>query len=104
MFIAYDNALDLIRSLRPVLAQLQRYDADAAKQLVRAGNSILNNLGEGRRRHGKDCRRFYRMAHGSAGEIQAILDSADAWGWTVETQKARALLDRELALLWGLCR
>ena len=44
------------------------------------------------------------MAQGSAGEILAALDTADAWGWKVETTEARKLLDRELALLWGLCR
>jgi len=44
------------------------------------------------------------MAHGSAGEILGALDLADAWGWPVESAQARALLDRELALLWGLTR
>ena len=42
------------------------------------------------------------MAHGSAGELLAALDVADAWGWEVECTHARAVLDRELALLWGL--
>jgi hypothetical protein len=44
------------------------------------------------------------MAHGSAGEIRGALDLADAWGWQVESVHARALLDRELGLLWGLTR
>jgi hypothetical protein len=44
------------------------------------------------------------MAHGSAGEIPAALDVAEAWGWQIESTQARALLDRELALLWGLTR
>ena len=44
------------------------------------------------------------MAHGSAGEIRGALDLADAWGWQVESAQARALLDRELGLLWGLTR
>jgi hypothetical protein len=44
------------------------------------------------------------MAHGSAGEIRGALDVADAWGWQVESAQARVLLDRELALLWGLTR
>jgi hypothetical protein len=42
------------------------------------------------------------MAHGSAGEIRGALDLADAWGWQIESKQARALLDRELGLLWGL--
>jgi hypothetical protein len=32
--------------------------------------------------------------------IQGVL--ADAWGWNVDSSQARAILDRELALLWGL--
>jgi hypothetical protein len=44
------------------------------------------------------------MAHGSAGEIRGALDLAEAWGWPIESERARELLDRELALLWGLSR
>lgn len=104
MLAAYTNALELIRSLRSVVVQLKSDDADAADQVIRAGTSITLNIGEGSRRTGKDRKRFYRMAQGSAGEILAALDTADAWGWRVESTQARALLDRELALLWGLCR
>ena len=56
------------------------------------------------RRHGRDPRRFFDMAHGSAGEIRGALDVAEAWGWPVDCAKARALLDRELGLLYGLTR
>src|SRR5262245_42195683 len=104
MLVAYDVALDLIRSLRPVVAQLRKYSADAADQVERAASSIVLNLAEGGRRHGRDPRRFFDMAHGSAGEIRGALDLADAWGWQVDTAQARALLDRELGLLWGLTR
>ena len=71
---------------------------------MRAGTSVTHNISEGSRRTGKDRKRFYRMAQGSAGEILAALDTAEAWGWRVETTKARVLVDRQLALLWGLCR
>jgi four helix bundle protein len=104
MFVAYDVALDLIRALRPVVTQLRTYSPDAADQIERAGSSIVLNLAEGARRHGRDPRRFFAMAHGSAGEIRGALDLADAWGWQVESAQARLLLDRELGLLWGLTR
>ena len=104
MLVAYTVALDLIRSLRTVVEQLRTYSADSADQVVRAGTSITHNIGEGSRRGGKDPKRFYRMAQGSAGEILVALDTADAWGWKVDTAAARKLLDRELALLYGLCR
>jgi four helix bundle protein len=104
MLVAYEVALDLVRALRPVVGQLRNFSAEAADQVERAASSIVLNLAEGDRRHGRDPRRFFAMAHGSAGEILGALDLADAWGWQVETQQARALLDRELGLLWGLTR
>jgi four helix bundle protein len=104
MLVAYDVALDLIRALRPVVAELRRYSSEAADQVERAASSIVLNLAEGDRRRGRDPRRFWDMAHGSAGEIRGALDLADAWGWQVDSAQARALLDRELRLLWGLTR
>ena len=94
----------LVRALRPVVAQLRSYSAEAADQVERAASSIVLNLAEGCRRHGRDPRRFWDIAHGSASEIRGALDLADAWGWQVDSTQARALLDRELGLLWGLTR
>ncbi len=104
MLVAYTVALDLIRSLRPVVEQLRSYSVDSADQVVRAGTSITHNIAEGSRRSGKDPKRFYRMAQGSAAEILAALDTADAWGWKVDTAEPRRLVDRQLRLLYGLCR
>jgi four helix bundle protein len=101
MLIAYEVALDLVRALRPVVAQLRSYSPEAADQVERAASSIVLNLAEGDRRHGRDPRRFWDIAHGSAGEIRGALDLADAWGWQIESAQARALLDRELGLLMG---
>lgn len=104
MFHAYTNALELIRALAPVVQQLKNYDPNIADQVVRAATSVTLNISEGARRSGRDRRRFYVMARGSAGEIRGALDTADAWGWSVDATRAREILDRELALLWGLCR
>src|ERR1041384_6360521 len=104
MLIAYTVALDLIRALRPVVMQLRKYSADAADQVERAASSIVHNLPEGDRRSGRDPKRFYDIAHGSASEIRGALDVAEAWGWQVDGEQARVLLDRELALLWGVTR
>jgi four helix bundle protein len=101
-FVAYEVALDLIRSLRPIVEQLRANSSDLATQIERAGSSLVLNIGEGNRRAGKDRRRFFVMAQGSASEIKAALDVADAWGWAVDASAARAVLDRELGLLWGL--
>jgi hypothetical protein len=63
--------------------RLRKYSSDAADQVERAAS-------------GRDPRRFWDMAHGSAGEIRGALDLADAWGWQVDHAQARVLLDREL--------
>ena len=101
-FVAYEVALDLVRSLRPILQSLRAHSSDLADQIERAGTSLVLNIGEGNRRAGKDRRRFLVYAQGSASDIRAGLDVADAWGWPVEMSAARALADRELGLLWGL--
>jgi four helix bundle protein len=104
MLVAYTVALDLIRALRPIVGELRKYSAEAADQVERAASGVVHNLAEGARRHGRDPRRFFDMAHGSANEIRGALDVADAWGWQIDSTQARALLDRELALLYGLTR
>ncbi len=103
-FAAYTNALELIRALVPILEQFRARSADLAKQLEQAASSIVQNVAEGARRHGRDPRRFYSMANGSANEVRSLLDLAEAWGWAIDDRSARALLDRELGLLWGLTR
>ena len=104
MLVAYTVALDLVRALRPVVAELRQWSADAANQIERAANSVVLNIAEGDRRSGRDPKRFFAIAHGSAGEIRGALDLAQAWGWPVDCERARALLDREIGLLWGLTR
>lgn len=102
MFIAYDISLQLIRNLRPIVPVIKKHDRDLADQLRRAATSVSLNLGEGRRRTAGDQRRHYETAHGSAGEVLTALDVADAWGYVVDHEVARQLLDRLLAMLWRL--
>ena len=102
MFVAYEVSLDLIRELRTIVPAIKKHDRDLADQLKRAASSVCLNLGEGRRREAGDKRRGYEIAHGSAGEVLTALEVADAWGYVVDGTKARAILDRLLALLWRL--
>jgi four helix bundle protein len=86
-FVVYNVALELVRALRPIVAELRTHSSNIADQIERAGTSLVLNLGEGNRRAGKDRRRFFVMAQGSdASEILAALDVADAWGWIVDAQ------------------
>jgi four helix bundle protein len=106
MLIAQDVASQLIKSLRVPLETIVSRDGALADQLRRAGSSVLLNIVEGHRRVGKDRAHHYRIAAGSAAEVAAALEIAAAWGYIPDEQlvEPRALVDRELALLWGLTR
>jgi four helix bundle protein len=103
---AYLVALELIRSLRPVLDLIDRKDKDLAKQGRRAASSTALNIKEGGRRQGRDRRYHFTVAAGSADELRGCLEVAEAWGYLEASAiaTALALLDRELAMLHGLTR
>ena len=102
--IAETVSLQLIEELRGVVARIQRNDGDLARQIRKAASSVGLNVGEGERRRGKDRLHSFRIAAGSAREVQVALRVARAWGYVGDDHIAPAmrLLDRELALLWGL--
>ena len=102
MLEAYVVSKQLIETLAPIVPVIARHDRDLAAQLTRAASSVLLNIGEGERRAGGDRRRFFQIASGSASEVRAVLDAAQAWGWVLDDKEARSHLDRVLALLWGL--
>ena len=102
MFIAHDVSLELIRELRTLMPAIQRFDRDLASQLRTAATSVTLNLSEGQRSGGGNQRRHYELAHGSANEVKGALAVGEAWGWIEDPARARAILDRLLALLWRL--
>ena len=101
-FHAYDAALGVVSALRPVLGQLMKQDRALADQLRRAGSSVALNIAEGNRRTGQDRLQFFRIAAGSAAEVRAALEVAQAWGSIDTAQVAEAEIDRVLAMLWRL--
>ena len=86
--------------LEPVNAR----DPDLARQLRRAASSVPLNLREGRRRSGKDRAHHFRIAAGSADEVVACLQVAQAWGYAAPelVGPALATCDRILAMTWRL--
>src|SRR5690349_13574033 len=104
--VAYEVALEVIRSLRGVVVVIRRHDGRLAQQIVASASSIAANVAEASRRVGKDRRYLLNVAAGSANETRAHLQVAMAWGWLQAKDIARpmAILDRELRLLWGLTR
>lgn len=102
MLIAYEVALELIRKLRPIVEQVRFHNNECAQQLHDAASNCVHNLGEGQRKRDGNKRLAYERAHGEAREVLAALDVAAAWGWCIDDREARAVLDRLLALCWGL--
>ena len=106
MLVAQSITNDLIRSLRPVVAQLRIHSPNLADQIGRAATSVALNLAESLRRTGRDQKRVYRIAAAEAQEVKAALETAAAWGYLDDAVLAapRALADRVGALTYGLAR
>ncbi|MBI5478906.1 MAG: four helix bundle protein [Deltaproteobacteria bacterium] len=103
-FDALEIAIQLAAALREPLAELRRHDRDLADQARRAAGSVALNVAEAARREGRDRHHLWRVAAGSAAEVRAALALGEAWGYLGAAALAapRALLDRELAMLWRL--
>ena len=100
----YLVSLELIAGVRPLVDRITRCDRNLADQLKRAASSVALNIAEGTEVVGGNQRVRYRAALGSATEIGAALDVAEAWGYvTVEqAEPARNALDRTRAMLHRL--
>jgi len=103
-FEVFEVSLTLVRAAGPVLVAIGRRDRALATQLRRALSSVALNVAEGRRRAGQDRLHLWRVAAGSANEVCAGLQVADAWGYVGGARLAElfALCDRVLAMLWRL--
>ena len=103
-FDALEIACELATALRTPLETLRKYDKSLEDQIRRAATSVALNVGEGRRRAGRDQGHLFRIAAGSAAEVATALRIALAWGYLAEADlgPARALLAREEAMLWRL--
>jgi four helix bundle protein len=103
-FVALEVSVQLISSLKQPMEILQRWDRHLTGQVRKAANSVSLNLGEGRRRGGRDRLQHFRIAAGSASEVHTALRVALAWGYFEAEAVAESLrhLDRLQGLLWGL--
>ena len=103
-FEAYEVALEMNRCLSKLVPKIRTKNPSLAVQIEKAGPSVPLNLREGRRRIGKDRMHLWRTAAGSADEIHACLDVAEAWDYLTsdEIQQTLALTDRVLAMTWRM--
>ena len=92
-FDALAVTLEIVRLLPRKLP-----DAGLLDQMRRAAASIAENLAEGRGRLGRERAQLWRYAFGSAEELEATLQVAEAFGYLESDAIAEvlALLDRLL--------
>ncbi len=84
MLRIYAVVLELIRSLVPLVREIERHDADLARQLRRAMSSVPLNIAEGSYSRGKNRVVRYHTALGSTREVLACLETAAAFGYIAQ--------------------
>ncbi len=105
MLRVYPVILEVLRGIRSHLVQIERRDADLARQLRRASASVALNVAEGMYSRGKNREARYHSALGSAREAQAALEVACAFGYIGELEpELRAQLREVLGTLVKLAR
>ena len=98
MLDIYNVVLDVIAALGSVLTQIERRDADLARQARRAVASVALNIAEGAGARGKNRGLRYETALGSARETMACLQVARAFKYVPDID---AQLDDRLRKVIG---
>ena len=105
MLHIYRDVLDHLRDLRGPIATIQRHDRDLARQLRRAAASVLLNLAEGAGLRAGHARERFGTSLGSAMEVRACFDAAEALGYFPGLAGPEAdRTDKIIATLWRLAR
>ncbi len=103
-FIVYDQTLQTLGMLKPLIDQVGTHDRSLADQLRRAGQSMCLNIAEGRSARGRNEVAKFQVALSECREARAALQIAAAWGYIEDPAllKADAALDQVAAMLWVL--
>ena len=100
MLRIYSDMLGAIVAMRPLIAAIERRDADLGRQLRRAASSVTLNVAEGSGSSGGVRNARYRTALGSARETVACLDTAEAFGYIASTpREVAATMNRIIGTL-----
>jgi four helix bundle protein len=100
MLRIYPILLELVRSLRPLVRELERHDPDLAKQCKRALSSAPLNMAEGSYSRGKNRGARYHNALGSLREVLACFEVAAALRYVPEVEpELRRRFDHVLGTL-----
>src|SRR4029453_9556529 len=101
----YSIAIQMIREVQPLIERIKTRDSNLADQLRRAATSIPLNVHEGAYSRGGNGRARFHTALGSAAEVRACLDVAEALGYVQPVDPALAApLGRIIATLHRLSR
>ena len=92
MLRIYSVVLVMIAEVAGIAEQIERRDADLARQMRRAASSVALNTAEGMGNTGGHKRQRYQTALGSAREVMACVDVAKAMRYIGEIDAA--VLDR----------
>jgi len=105
-FKCYQISLDGARGVRPLIRRIEACDVDLARQLRRCLSSVPLNIAEGSRSRGKNVQARYSTAMGSAREVIACLEVAEALGYLNEADLPTVVdrFDHVIAILFKLCR
>jgi len=104
--IAETVALEMIDAIKPLIDRMAHHDKALAGQLKRSASSVALNIGEALYSRGGNRQARFQDAMGSANEARLTLKVAVAWGYVGKESatKVDRLLDRTVALLWGLTK
>ncbi len=100
MLKIYPVLLELVRVLAPMVRELERRDADLARQCRRALASAPLNVAEGMYSRGRNRAARYHTALGSLREVQACFEVGVALGYVKELEpEVRGRFDHVLGTL-----
>jgi four helix bundle protein len=101
----YQAAVQMNRQVAGLVGVLERKDRDLLRQLKRAARSVALNIAEGLGNAAGNRELRLQTALGSAREVMACLDVADAWGYLGPEHKALTVrVDGVVARLFKLVR
>ncbi|MRG97250.1 four helix bundle protein [Polyangium spumosum] len=101
----YGVAIEMLRVLRPVMERIATKDPNLGDQMRRAATSVPLNLSEGAYSQGRNERARWHTAMGSAAEVRACLDVAEALGYVDNVdEELRLKLDHIIGTLHKLTR
>ena len=100
----YGESVQLVRELRGAVEKVTQHDPDLGRQMRRALTSIPLNIAEGEWKRGGNARVRFETAMGSANEVRACFETADANGYVSASATHVDALDRIARTLHRLAR